>query len=130
MAAYGLFDAESLRTARDRLAQALQEFADKLGAALKQAVDNLSSLEVTTYVSDDMARVTKDFDQTASLRAFTRINLDGDATLCVPKQAGEIDRDLWNIHLDMVKLAQANRLEMIKGAAAAASSLLDALKAV
>jgi hypothetical protein len=127
---FGLFDGGSLAATRDRLAQALQEFAARLGAALQRAVDNAASLEVTTYVSDDMARVTKEFEQTANLRAYTRINLDGDTTVCVPKQASEIDKDLWAIHLDMVKQAQANRTEMIKAAVAAATSLLDALKGI
>jgi hypothetical protein len=44
------------------------------------------------------------------------------------KQAGEIDKDLWAIHLDMVRQAQANRTEMLKAAVAAASGLVDALK--
>ena len=127
---FGLFDGSSLAATRDRLAQALQEFATRLGAALQRAVDNAASLEVTTYVSDDMTRVTKEFEQTANLRAYTRINLDGDTTVCVPKQASEIDKDLWSIHLDMVKQAQANRTEMIKAAVAAATGLFDALKGV
>jgi hypothetical protein len=70
-AEFGVFDAESLRTARNRLVQAMHEFAARLGAALERAVDDAACLEVTTYVSDDMARVTKEFDQTASLRAYT-----------------------------------------------------------
>ena len=127
---FGLFDGSSLAATRDRLAQALQEFATRLGAALQRAVDNAASLEVTTYVSDDMTRVTKEFEQTANLRAYTRINLDGDTTVCVPKEASEIDKNLWSIHLDMVKQAQANRTEMIKAAVAAATGLFDALKGV
>ena len=128
-AAFGLLDRDALRDARDRLVQAVQEFASRLGSALEQAVDNASSLEVSTYVSDNMAQVTKGFDQTASLRAYTRINLDGDTTVCVPtRQAGEIDKDLWGIHLDMVRQAQANRAEMIRAAVSAVGGLLDILK--
>lgn len=119
---------ESLRDARDRLIEAVQEFADKLGQALEKAVDDASSLEVTTYVSDDMSKVTRDFEQTASLRAYTRINIDGDTSVVVPKQKGEVDKDLWAIHVDMVRQAQENRTEMIKAGVVAATSLLDALK--
>jgi hypothetical protein len=32
----------------------------------------------------------------------------------VPKDKGEIDKDLWSIHLDMVKQAQSNRAEFVK----------------
>lgn len=125
---YGLFDASGLKEAGVRLSNSVQEFARKLGQILEKAVDDAATLEVSTYVSDDMARVTSDFERTADLRAFTRIKIDGDTVVCVPERGGEIDDTLWAIHVDMVQQAQANRTEMIKTAVSAATGLLDALK--
>lgn len=130
---YGLFDSDAVKQARARLTNSLQQFADKLGGALEQAIDNASSLEVSTYVAGDMAGVTYDtkthqFAGTARLRAMTRINLDGDTLVCVPEDHGEVDEALWEIHVDMVQQAQAHRAELLKAAVSAAAGLLDALK--
>lgn len=132
---YGLFDSDAVKQARARLTSSLQQFADRLGGALEQAIDNASSLEVSTYVSDDLAGVTYDarthqFAGTARLRAMTRINLDGDTLVCVPEGHGEVDEALWEIHVDMVRQAQAHRAELLKAAVSAAAGLLDALKGV
>jgi hypothetical protein len=104
-----------------------------LGEALKKAIDDTSSLEVSTYVSDNMAGVTYDtasgqFTGSAKLRAMTRINFDGDTLVCVPEKEGEIDQALWTIHTDMVQRAQAHRTELLKAAVSAATGLLGALK--
>jgi len=125
---YSLLDAAGLKEAKARLAQSLQDFAQKLGHILQKAVDDATTLEVSTYVSDDMAQVTSNLEATADMRAFTRIKIDGDTIVCVPEKMGEIDEALWDIHLDMVQQAQVNRTEMIKTALSAATSLLDALK--
>jgi hypothetical protein len=132
---YGLFDSDAVKQARARLTNSLQQFADRLGGALEQAIDNASSLEVSTYVADDLAGVTYDvkthqFAGTARLRAMTRINLDGDTLVCVPEGHGEVDEALWEIHVDMVQQAQAHRAELLKAAVSAAAGLLDALKVV
>ncbi len=125
---YGLFDAAGLKEARDRLTRSLQQFAQKLGQVMEKAVDDATTLEVRTYVSDDMTRVTSNFEETADLRAFTRIRIDGDTLVCVPERKGEVDEALWAIHVDMVRQAQENRAEMIKTAVSAATGLLSALK--
>ncbi|MCP4165202.1 MAG: hypothetical protein GY759_04820 [Chloroflexi bacterium] len=121
---------ETLSETRKKLEMALQHFADQLGNVMAKAVDDASSLEVRTYVSDDLSQVTADVENAAILRAFTRISIDGDTVVCVPEQEGDIDGDLWSIHLDTVKQAQSNRADMLKAAAAAATSLLEALKVV
>lgn len=128
---FGLLD--TLKSAQERLTSALTQFADKLGESLKKAIDNASSLEVSTYVSDDMTGVTYDlntrqFTGTAKLRALTRINFDGDTLICVPEKEGEIDKNLWAIHADMVQRAQTQRIEMVKAVASAATDLLNILK--
>jgi len=132
---YGLLDSTGLKQSQARLADALQQVADRLGKALQQAIDEATSLEVSTYVSDDMSRVSYDlttrrFMGTAKLRAVTRINLDGDTLVCVPEAEGKIDQALWGIHSDMVQRAQAQRAELLKTAVSAATGLVDALKAL
>ena len=128
--AYGFLDRDALQQTRDRLVEAVQIFVARLGDALERAVDNASTLEVSTYVSDDMPHAAVNPSQFGRLAAYTRIAIDGDTTVCVPETEGAIDRSLWAIHLDMVQQAQANRAEMIKAGVSAASSLLDMLKGV
>lgn len=132
-AEYGLFDASM--QARERLSQALNQFTTKLAIALQQAVDNTTSLEVSTYTSDDMTGVTYSvtsgkFEGTAKLRALTRIAFDGDTVICVPEKEGKVDEALWKIHVDMVQQAQTHRAELLKVLASTAAGLLDTLKVV
>jgi hypothetical protein len=127
---FGIVD--SLKEAQALLTNALRQFADKLGEALKKAIDDASSLEVSTYVSDNITAVT--YDATthqftgAKLRALTRIKIDGDTLICVPERAGELDHALWAMHTDMVQRAQAHRAELLKAAVSAATGLLNVLK--
>lgn len=126
---YGLID--SLGKARANLADSLQQFAQKLGQTLQKTVDDVASLEVLTYTSDNMSGVTYESGRlggSAQLRAMARFNLDGDALVCVPTQQGEVDNALWAIHMDMVKQAQVNRVEMLKAIATAAAGLIETLK--
>ena len=116
-----------------RVTNALQRFADKLGQTLEQAIDDATSLEISTYVSDDMSgvsydRATRRFTGTAKLRALTRMHLDGDTSVCIPETEGEIDQALWTIHADMVQRAQTHRIELLKTVTAAAANLLDTFK--
>ncbi len=126
---FGLID--TLSNTRERLTASLSQFTDRLSQALERALDDAVSLEVTTYVMEDIS-VPKsgEFPAGAKLRAYTRIQVDGDTQVIVPEKAGEIHKELWAIHLDMVQQAQANRAEMIKATAAAAGGLLQALKIV
>ena len=124
---YGLLD--PLKQAQARLTDSIQEFASKLGECLKKAVDDASSLEIRTYVSENMAGVeydsaTGNFTGAAKLRALTRIKADGDTLVCVPEEGGEINKTLWEIHAGMVEKAQAHRAEMLKAVVSAAAGLL------
>lgn len=126
---FGLFDAP--RQARDQLTQALNQFMIKLGNAL----NNATSLEVSTYSSDDMTGVTYNvdsgkFEGTVKLRALTRIAFDGDTVICVPEKDGKVDESLWKTHADMVQQAQTHRAELLKVMVSTATSLLGALKVV
>jgi len=107
--------------------QSVQDLMKKLMDTLNQVVDDLTSLEVKTYVSRDMEEVkydakTRDFTN-AELRAMTRIQLDGDTLNVVPERSGEIDEKLWAIHESMVNQAQSSRAEMLKTAVGLLSSL-------
>jgi hypothetical protein len=131
--AYGLFDTSALKQTQMRVTNALQRFADKLGQTLEQAIDDITSLEVSTYVSDDMSgvsydRATRRFTGTAKLRALTRMHLDGDTSVCIPETEGKIDHALVTIHADMVQRAQTHRIELLKTVTAAAANLLDTFK--
>lgn len=128
---YGLLD--TLKPVHERLTNTLTQFVGWLSDALKNALDNASSLEVSTFTSDDMTGVTyelstRKFTGTAKLRALTRISFTGDMLLCLPEKEGEIDQDIWAIHADMVERAQAQRTEMLKAMAAAATDLLKVVK--
>jgi hypothetical protein len=121
---YGLFDGNSDKAAD--IGAALRGFVEKLGGLLSDAVANVSSLEVSTYTSEDMAQVSFRGGtlEGAKLRAMTVIKIDGDTLNCLPQtEDGEIDQAMWAVHAEMVKQAQANRAELIKTVISAASSL-------
>ena len=105
----------------------LKKFTDKLSDYLSKALDDATSLEIFTYVADDLKDVTYEsgkFGGGAQLRAMTRVSIDGDTLVCVPEKDGEVDAAVWNIHLEMVKQAQASRAELIKTLVDAASGIL------
>jgi len=107
----------------------LREFIDKVGKYLSDALDDASSLEISTYVAEDLAGAKFENRKmtNAELRAFTRVNIDGDTVVCLPKKDGEVDVEVWEIHMQMVKQAQESRAEFIKTVVSAASSLVNIL---
>ncbi len=125
---YGLMD--SFKQAQASLSGTMQKFVDNLGQFLSKALDEATSLEVATYISEDMAEVKYEGGRFtgAQLRALTRIEIDGDTLICVPEYAGEVDTELWKIHIDMVQQAQASRAELLKTVVSAATGLVDLLK--
>lgn len=131
MAAYGLMEDVSAATAK--LRESLKQFADKLGELLQRTVDDVTRLEVATYVADDMSAVSYNFREgrfegNVQLRALTTMKFEGDTLVCVPRREGQVDEQLWKIHSDTVAQAQAYRTELLKAAVAAAGGLLNALK--
>jgi hypothetical protein len=90
----------------------------KLTETLSRVVADLTTLEIKTYTSADGKPIAPGADLTASgarLRALTRCALDGDVETCVPTTAtGEVDQAVWQLHLEMVKQAQAHRAELLK----------------
>ena len=125
---YGLLD--NFKNAQARMGEALSDFVEKLGAFLGKAIDEATSLEVSTYVSEDMDEVkfTGGSFSGARLRALTRIEIDGDTLICVPEEDGVVDSELWKIHMDMVRQAQESRAELLKTAVSAATSIVNLIK--
>jgi hypothetical protein len=118
---------------RTSLADSLRDFTRGLAEALGKAADDISSLEVITYASDDMEAVEYDYETKklsgrATPRALTRIAFDGDTQVCVPRNQEAVDEALWQIHLEMVKEAQANRTKFLGAMAELATRLIDILK--
>ncbi|MCG8418154.1 MAG: hypothetical protein MJE77_09460 [Proteobacteria bacterium] len=99
----------------------LGRLANRVSETLGKAIADAMTLEVRTYVSRDVgSAVGQDSDLASSdhtqLRAYTRCKLDGDTDVCVPLQGDgdQVDEQLWSLHTEMVKQAQAHRAEMIK----------------
>jgi hypothetical protein len=126
-------DAESFAVAfglRDQfndLTGSVKKFTDQLATALKDAAEDIMTLEVKTYAVDDLEAVAQGQGQT-KLRALTRIEFDGDIQVYVPVGKGKIDEELRQIHLDMVREAQANRAQFLSAMAEMATNLLKSLK--
>jgi hypothetical protein len=130
------------------MARSLKEVAEKMGKTLNSMVDDLSTLEVLTYTSteSDLKQVyagkMKPFSQQAVLKAATRISMDGDISQIVPtrliavrgpadgqtRTSADIDRQLWEIHKDMVALAQKNKVAFVKAITEVAGTLIKIAK--
>jgi len=126
MADYGVID--SVRGA----AASLQDAAQKIGAWLADSFQTVTSVRVSTFVSDNIADVK--FENGAftgaKLRAMTVASLDGNTVVCVPEQDGKVDDTLWKIHSDMVDKALANRVELLRTAASAIANLVPGVKSL
>jgi hypothetical protein len=125
---YGLGD--TFRKAGSSLSDGLQTMVSKLTDFLGKALDDAASLEVSTYVSDDIESVKYEDGEftNTKLRALTRVKIDGDTMVVVPESDGDVDADLWKIHLEMLQQAQASRAELVKTAVSAVSGLSNLLK--
>jgi hypothetical protein len=125
---YGLGDV--FRQAGANVSTGLGKLVDKLGDFLGKALDDATSLEVATYVSGDVSKVKFEGGQFtgASLRALTHVKIDGDTLVCVPEEAGEVDSELWRIHLEMLQQAQNSRMELLKTAISAVTGLANLIK--
>jgi hypothetical protein len=124
---------EDVSAAVNNLRLALEKFANRVSTILSQTVDDVTSLHVTTYVSDDLEGVAWDrntsrFGGDVKKRAVTTMKLDGDTLVVVPRRSSDVDEELWKIHDATVAQAQAYRAEMMKAAVSAAAGLFNALK--
>jgi hypothetical protein len=127
---FGLFGGGDEDEEGEGLMASFRGVASDLADALKKALDDVSSLEITTFTSEDLGGVEYDAQSRKlsgqlQMRALTRISFDGDTQVCLPqKEDGKVDRELWEVHLEMVKEAQANRAELIKTMADLAARLV------
>jgi hypothetical protein len=124
--------AAALGSLRENIASALSTAANRVGSMLTDLVADVSTLEVTTYVSDDLDAVTynsskRAFDGPARRRLMTSVRLDGDTVLLMPSDANEQDEHLWQKHTDLLERAQAHRAELIKTLSEAVTSLMGPL---
>jgi hypothetical protein len=122
---FGILDREGVAEMRDKLTGAVQDFVERMSHAVEKAVSDVTILDVLTYTSEDMATVQKDkLQETAALRAITRVMPDGDIEMCVPASEGKIDKELWALHTDMVQQAQSNRVQLMRTVLEAIGGLL------
>lgn len=109
------------------LTGSIKQFTNQLASALGKAAANITTLEVKTYTTDDIATVVQGDEARAKLRAYTRVAFDGDMQVYVPAKVGGVDEELWKIHADMVREAQANRAQFLQSMAELATNLLKNL---
>jgi hypothetical protein len=86
----------------------------RLLAKLDEAIDAVTTLEVRTYASDDVAAAVEGGRNSADLRAYTRIGLDGKAELIVAQHEGVVDAELVAQHLAFVEHTQKARTATIE----------------
>lgn len=127
---FGLFGSGKDSDAGGRANQggAFQSLVAKVVAMLGKAMEDVATLEVRTYVAGNAA-VAAGIDrdtlaQHGDLRAFTRIMIDGDMDVIIPENDGAIDTQLWQLHGELLKQAQAHRAEMIKALLSSVSGLI------
>jgi hypothetical protein len=123
----------NLKETKDTVQESVREFVVRMKQTLSEAISDATSIEVLTYVSDDMSSVEYkggQFAGAAELRAITRIKADGDTMVCVPRSGGRLDAELWQVHKDMVEQALTHRAEMIKTLSGALAGLIETLKLV
>lgn len=129
---FGFLD--SMKQAQTGLTNAIREFTEKLSHTLQKGMQDLTSLDVTTYISDDLSDVTYDsargdFSGNLKTWARTRISLDGDVRNCIYKPKDQdFDQALWAIHADMIQRGKAQRDEMLKTLSTIFTELVKALK--
>ncbi len=117
----------------ERLRDSLRAFTDQLATSLGHAAEDIVTLDVKTYSTDDIERVAAALethaDYPATLRALTRVAFDGDLEVYVPENSDrEVDIALWEIHKSMVEEAQDSRSKFLATMAELATRLLDSLK--
>jgi hypothetical protein len=104
-----------------------------LGNRLAKFADNILTLEVSTYVCDELQDLRFDNNGNpisgAKQVALTQIKLDGDMKIYLPKVGGEVDTAVWEIHNKMVEQAQEQRAKMLKMTLEVLSDLVPRVRA-
>jgi hypothetical protein len=129
---YGL--KEDVEKTVNSVVNSLTSALGTLSTQLQNFASDVTSLDVKTYVSQDLSKSTatgtaaKGPGETGTCIAWTHVKLDGDIEIAVPMESGEVNQTIWTMHKDMVDLAQANRAEMIKTAVESITRLITPLK--
>lgn len=101
----------------------LEDVSTRLANTLSRFVENMSTLEVKTYVSKDLKKAAQ-----PKLRARTTIRMDGDVEVVIPERqtetGSEIDEKLWELHKETVEMAQDKRIAFIQAVAEVAERLV------
>ncbi|MBN2391534.1 MAG: hypothetical protein JXR84_12485 [Anaerolineae bacterium] len=118
-----------LREQFDGLTGSIKKFTNQLSAAVGAAATDILTLNVETYSTSNLVEVAQGNTQNAKIRAYTHIDFDGDMKVYVPEDSeGDVDEELWAIHQQTVREAQANRAKSIQAMAELATNLLKNLK--
>lgn len=126
---YAIDPSQSFAPQVSDLTNSLREFSNKIAEAIKNVTDEILTLEVETYSTDDLQAVSAGQTSDAQLRALTRVAFDGDMKNYVPTtSSGGVDHEVWEIHMQMVREAQQNRAQFINAMAEMATNLLKNLK--
>ncbi len=119
---FGLFGGKDKDNDNDKEPGFFARLAGQITDTLSKLLTDAATLEVRTYRRDsgEGAPVDGDAlirDPDTRLIGYTRIKLDGDIDSCriIPDEGDDADeRELWAMHLDMVKHAQKNRNKTLK----------------
>ncbi|MCA9651865.1 MAG: hypothetical protein KC501_18260 [Myxococcales bacterium] len=112
---------------RRSAASSVRGFVAKLGQTIDAVLEDMSALEVRTFVVGESDRIVLGRDGLpvgAQLRAYTRTAIDGDTIVCVPERDGEPDTAVFEAHLEAVGRAQQIRSELMGAIVDAASRLV------
>ncbi|MBN1580023.1 MAG: hypothetical protein JXA89_04925 [Anaerolineae bacterium] len=106
------------------LAASVKQFTNQLASALGQAASDMMRMEVKTFTTSDLDTLSE-----PRLRALTYIDFDGDMQVYVPERGeGGVNQELWEIHMQAVHEAQANRAQFFQTMAELATNLLKSLR--
>ncbi len=123
-------DEEEAKEEKKKLSEAIQGFIQNAARAVGEAAKEAATLQIVTYTMDDLdqdelkellekktsdeAEEPQSLEALARPRAITRIGALGDIQVFVPREGGEIDKELWALHAGMVQQAQDNRTALLK----------------
>lgn len=118
----------------NHLRDALRDFTDQLATSLARAAEDIVTLDIRTYMVEDLAAFSSAFqageEVDAQLRALTRVDFDGDLKVFMSaKGEGHTEEILWAVHKAMVGEAQHNRARFLATMAELATNLLNSLRA-
>jgi Peptidase family C25 len=121
---------EESKQAQPSVQDAVHLYINRLMDILDKSLKADEPLEVSTYASQDLegVRYAAERISGATLCILTRIDINGDTQVVLPEEGSELDPALRSFHMEMVRQAQASRLELLKTLVSAASGLIDLMK--